>query len=399
MLDPLDPLEPIEVLLAEAHGLVLTHDAVAGHPLPPFDNSAMDGYAVRRSDVERASEGTPVTLEVIGEVRAGGSNEVEVRPGAAVRIMTGAAIPPGADAVVPVEVTHETEGVVTISATPPEGGHIRPAGDDIAAGATVVPAGEPLGPGELAVLASLGLSPVEVHRRPRVAVVTTGDELVDPEEELRPGIIRDSNRVAMASLVREAGAELSETLRAADSAEAVESALLQAAAGADLVLVAGGVSVGRYDFVRATVEQLGAVDFWRVAMQPGKPVVSGRLKDTPVIGLPGNPVSVHVSFEQFARPAIRKLLGCRSLLRPRIRATLAAPLDKRAGRRHFVRVGLRFESDGIVATPTGGQGSHIQSSLVGCDGVAIFDEDATHLDAGATVEVEVWRVPEATGRS
>ena len=385
--------------MSEAHGLVLTNDAIAGHPLPPFDNSAMDGYAVRRSDVEAASEGAPVTLEVVGEVRAGGSNEVEVRPRSAVRIMTGAAIPPGADAVVPVEVTHETEGVVTISAAPPEGGHIRPAGDDIAAGTTVVPAGEPLGPGELAALASLGLSPIEVHRRPRVAVVTTGDELVDPEEELRPGIIRDSNRVAMASLVAEAGAVVSETLRAVDTAEAVESVLLQAAAGADLVLVAGGVSVGRYDFVRATVEQLGAVDFWRVAMQPGKPVVSGRLKDTPVIGLPGNPVSVHVSFEQFARPAIRKLLGCRSLLRPRIRATLSAPLDKRPGRRHFVRVGLRFERDGIVASPTGGQGSHIQSSLVGCDGVAIFVEDATHLDAGATVEVEVWRVPEGTGRS
>ena len=385
--------------LSAAHGLVLTHDAIAGHPLPPFDNSAMDGYAVLRSDVEGASEAAPVALDVVGEVRAGGSNEVEVRAGRAVRIMTGAAIPPGADAVVPVEVAHEADGVVQITAAPPDGGHIRPAGDDIAAGTRVVPAGEPLGPGELAVLASLGLSPVEVHRRPRVAVVTTGDELVDPEEELRPGIIRDSNRLAMASLVSEAGAAVSVTLRAADTAEAVESTLVEAAAGADLVLVAGGVSVGRYDFVRATVEQLGAVDFWRVAMQPGKPVVSGHLKDTPVIGLPGNPVSVHVSFEQFARPAIRKLLGCRSLLRPRVRATLAAPLDKRPGRRHFVRVGLRFESDGIVATPTGSQGSHIQSSLVGCDGVAIFAENATHLDAGATVDVEVWRVPEAIGPS
>ena len=397
MLQALDPLEATSVALSEAQGLVLVEDAVAPHPLPPFDNSAMDGYAVRRSDVRAASEHSPVALKVLGEVRAGGANDVEVVPGGAVRIMTGAAIPPGADAVVPVEVTHETDDVVTVSASPPDGGHIRPAGDDINSGTTVVPAGEPLGPGELAVLASLGLSPIEVHRRPRVAVVTTGDELVDPEEPLRPGIIRDSNRLAMAALVSETGAEVSTTLRAADTAAAVESTLAEAAEGADLILVAGGVSVGRYDFVRATVEQLGAVDFWRVAMQPGKPVVSGHVKDTPMIGLPGNPVSVHVSFEQFARPAIRKLLGCRSLLRPRLRATLAAPLDKRPGRRHFVRVKLRFGDDGVVAVPTGGQGSHIQSSLVGCDGVAIFAEDETHLDAGASVEVEVWRVPEAEG--
>lgn len=398
MLVPLAPLEAISLPLAAAHGLVLIEDAVAGHPLPPFDNSAMDGYAVRRTDVQGATEGAPVVLDVLGEVRAGGSNEVEVRSGGAVRIMTGAAIPRGADAVVPVEVTSETGGAVSIAAAPPPGGHIRPAGDDIRAGATVVTAGEQLGPGELAVLASLGLSPIEVHRRPRVAIVTTGDELVDPEAELRPGIIRDSNRIAMASLVSEAGAEASKTLRAADTAEAVESTLAEAAADADLIVVAGGVSVGRYDFVRSTVEQLGAVDFWRVAMQPGKPVVSGLVKDTPMIGLPGNPVSVHVSFEQFARPAIRRLLGCRSLLRPRLRATLTAPLDKRPGRRHFVRVKLAFGREGVVASPTGGQGSHIQSSLVGCDGLAIFAEEATHLDAGATVEVEVWRVPDEIDR-
>lgn len=397
MLEGLAPLETASVPLAEARGLVLAEDAVARHPLPPFDNSAMDGYAVLRSDVGGASEQSPVSLKVLGEVRAGGPNEVEVLPGGAVRIMTGAAIPPGADSVVPVEVTNENDGVVTITAPPPEGGHIRPAGDDISTGATVVRAGEPLGPGELAVLASLGLSPIEVHRRPRVAVVTTGDELVDPEEPLRPGIIRDSNRLAMAALVSDAGAEVSVALRASDTADAVEARLAEAAERADLILVAGGVSVGRYDFVRATVEQLGAVDFWRVAMQPGKPVVSGHVKDRPMIGLPGNPVSVHVSFEQFARPAIRKLLGCRALLRPRLRATLAAPLDKRPGRLHFVRVKLRFEDDGVVAVPTGGQGSHIQSSLVDCDGLAIFAEDETHLDAGARVDVEVWRVPEADG--
>ena len=396
MLAQFEPLDPVQVELAGAHGLVLVEDAAAPHALPPFDNSAMDGYAVRRDEVATASESSPATLEILGEVRAGGSNDVAVVPGGAVRIMTGAAIPEGADAVVPVEVTSESEGKVMVTAAPPGGGHVRPAGDDIAAGSVVVTAGTRLGPGELAILASLGLSPVRVHRRPLVAVVTTGDELVDPEEDLRPGIIRDSNRVAMASLVVDAGAQVVASLRAQDTAESVESTLRAAAADADLVLVAGGVSVGRYDFVRSTVEQLGAVDFWRVAMQPGKPVVGGRIAETPLIGLPGNPVSVHVSFEQFARPAIRKMLGCRSLLRPRIRATLAGALDKRPGRRHFVRVALTFGENGVTATPTGGQGSHIQSSLVGCDGVAIFAEDLTRLEAGAEVEVEVWRLPDRT---
>lgn len=385
--------EIVEVRVGDAAGMVLAKDQFAEHPLPRFDNSAMDGYAVLAADVVSATEISPTELEVIGEVRAGSAGETEVGPGQACRIMTGAPMPPGADAVVPVEVTEEKEGRVSVRAGAPVGRHVRPAGDDLSAGDLLVAAGEELGAGEMALLASLGCSPVPVHRAPRVAVLVTGDELVAPEAEVGPGQIRDSNSIALAALVREAGGEPITFPSVRDDRSATVEALRRAAEAADLVVSSGGVAVGRYDFVKEAVEELGRIDLWRVAMQPGKPVVSGSIETKPFLGLPGNPVSIHVSFEQFVRPAIRKMRGCRTLLRPLIRARLEGDIEKTPGRQHFVRVRLTQDARGWIASPTGPQGSHIQSSLVGCDGAVIFSIEATHIKDGDEVEVELWRIP------
>jgi molybdopterin molybdotransferase len=393
VLDAVELLNVEEVLISDALGCVLAHDQHAPHPLPRFANSAMDGFAVRGSDAGAASESSPVTLEVVGEVRAGDPGTVRVESGTAARIMTGGALPPGADAVVPIEEVEESATTVVVKAATSAGRHVRPAGDDVDEGELLVMAGTELGPGEIALLAAMGVSPVPVRGAPRVAVLVTGDELVDPEAEPGPGQIRDSNSVALRALVAEAGARVVLFERVSDDRAATLGAFKRAGDLADLVVSSGGVAVGKYDFVKDVVEELGNIDLWRVAMQPGKPVVLGDIGGRMFLGLPGNPVSIHVGFEQFVRPAIRKMRGCRSLLRPTIEARLTEPIDKRPGRLHFVRVRLSASSDGWKATPTGPQGSHIQSSLVDCHGVARFGIDSTHLDAGDSVAVEVWRLP------
>lgn len=332
-------------------------------------------------------------LEVVGEVRAGAPGALEVRAGTAARIMTGAPLPTGADAIVPVEETEEDDGVVAIRAVAPSGRHVRPAGDDVAEGDELVRAGMELGPGELALLASMGFSPIDVRRGPRVAIVVTGDELVPPESAPGPGQIRDSNSVALGALVRSAGGEAVPCAPVTDDLSATVEAFARAAKLCDLVISSGGVSVGRYDFVKMAIEELGRIDMWRVAMQPGKPVVLGAIGDTPFLGLPGNPVSIHIGFEQFVRPAIRKMRGCSSLLRPTLVATLEEAVHKSPGRLHFVRVRLAWRDGQWRATPTGRQGSHIQSSLVDCDGVARFEADAPVLNEGDDVVVEVWKLP------
>lgn len=389
VLAAVERLDEVDLRLAASLGYALGSDAIAQHPLPRFDNSAMDGYAVRAEDCTTA----PVELEVIGEVRAGDPGDVKVLPGTAARIMTGAPVPPGADAIVPVEETGESGASVRIGITVERGRHVRPAGDDIEAGDIAVRAGTEIGPGEAALLASLGISPVRVVRRPRVAVLVTGDELVPPEEEPAPGQIRDSNSLALRALVEGAGGEVVVSRSVRDDRATTLEAFADGAAQADLVVSSGGVAVGRYDFVKDVVEELGAIDMWRVAMQPGKPVVLGRIGRTPFLGLPGNPVSIHVSFEQFVRPAIRKMRGCSSLLRPTICARLTRAIEKRPGRLHFVRVELEADHDRWRAIPRP-QGSHVQSSLVGVHGVARFGPEETKLDEGAEVIVEVWSLPE-----
>jgi len=385
------PLDTEFVTVGDALGRVVAEDVTAPHSLPRFDNSAMDGYALRAAD----TAGAPVRLRLVGEVRAGDPGNVHLERGTAVRIMTGAPLPAGADAVCQVELTEEQDDLVLVSEETPARRHVRPAGDDVAAGARVVAAGDELRPGELALLASLGRSPITVFRIPRVAVLVTGDELVAPEEDPGPGQIRDSNGVALRGLVAEAGGMVVRSQIVPDGLDATLDAFTHAADDADLVVSSGGVAVGKYDYVKEAVEKLGRIDLWRVAMQPGKPVVLGALGPTPFLGLPGNPVSIHVGFEQFVRPALRRMRGCSSLLRPVVTARLTESIQKPPGRLHFVRVRLASAGDEWSATPTGRQGSHIQSSLVGCHGVARFPADETRLERGAAVAVEVWRLPES----
>ena len=392
------PMDTEDVLVGDARGLVVADDLVAPHPLPRFDNSAMDGYAVQGSDCESAGEDAPVVLEVLGEVRAGDPGDLEISAGTAARIMTGAPLPRGADAVIPVELTEEQDGKVVVKGPAPTGRHVRPAGDDLATGASLVEKGTELGPGELALLASFGMSPLRVYGRPRVGILVTGDELVPPESDPRPGQIRDSNSVALTSLVAEAGGIPMPFGAVPDDLEMTREAFRRAGDLCDLVVSSGGVAVGRYDYVKEVVEALGHIDLWRVAMQPGKPVVLGAIGDTPFLGLPGNPVSIHVGFEQFVRPAIRKMRGCRHLLRPVVSARLTETVEKSPGRLHFVRVRLEWRARMWYATPTGAQGSHIQSSLVGCNGVARFHAEDARLEAGSDVEVEVWSLSEGDAR-
>ncbi len=393
VLESVEPLATEKVSLREALGLVSATEVRAPHALPRFDNSAMDGYAVAAADTSGAGEYTPVELEIVGEVRAGGSDEVVVEAGTAARIMTGAPLPAGADAIVMVEVTEEKDGKVLVKTSVEKGQHVRPAGDDLDAGEILVREGLELGPGELALLGSMGVTPVEIRRGPRVALLVTGDELVDPEEEPGPGQIRDSNALALLALLERAGARPVLSERVPDRREAVVEAFERAAEAADLVVSSGGVAVGKYDFVKDVVEELGNIELWRVAMQPGKPVVLGSVSNVPFLGLPGNPVSVHVGFEQFVRPAIRKMRGCSSLLRPTLDATLTETITKRPGRLHFVRVRLSNRDGGWFATPTGPQGSHIQSSLIDCHGVARFGREDSKLAEGQRVTVEIWRLP------
>lgn len=393
VLEAVEPLGGEKIRISDALGRVAFEDVTAPHALPRFDNSAMDGFAVRAAD----TVGAPIRLTVVGEVRAGSPGDVRVESGTAARIMTGAPLPPGADAVCQVELTEERGGVVEVREEMPPRRHVRPAGDDVEEGALLVQSGAELRAGELALLASVGRSPVAVFRVPRVVILVTGDELVAPEEEPGPGQIRDSNGLALRALVSEAGAEVAWSQMVADDLDATLDAFGHAAADADLVVSSGGVAVGKYDYVKEVVEKLGRIELWRVAMQPGKPVVLGALGDTPFLGLPGNPVSIHVGFEQFVRPALRRMRGCSALLRPTITARLTEPIEKSPGRLHFVRVRLAVTEDGWTATPTGPQGSHVQSSLVGCHGVARFGAAETRLEGGADVTVEVWRLPEADG--
>lgn len=387
-------LDPLDLMLDEAFGRISATDILARDRLPRFDNSAMDGYAVRSGDLAGATVAEPAELRIVGEVRAAAGAPAAFEAQQTVRIATGAPVPPGADAVVPIEDTAEVdETAIHVMGPVPKGRYIRRAAEDVEVGQVVVPAGIDLGAGELALLAALGQETVAVRDRAKVAVLVTGDELASPVEQAGPGQVYDSNSTAMSALVREAGAEVVLLERVADTASATTAALERAAECADVILSCGGVSVGPYDLVKEAVTKLGSVDHWRVAMQPGKPLVIGQVREVPFLGLPGNPVSVHVTFEQFARPALKKMSGARALLRPRIQAFLGRRVDGISGRRQFVRVRLSSAGDRWEATPTGAQGSHIQSSLVACDGLAILPEESTGADPGTEIEVEVWRLP------
>ncbi len=384
ILAQIKPLGAETVTLHEAYGRVLAHDLVVPIDLPPFANSSMDGYAVRAIDLAGADPSTPVPLRVVGTVAAGSIFAGEIQPGQAVRIFTGGALPAGADAVVMQEETAVgDEGTVLVSARVTVGQNVRLAGSDVRAGTTLVPRGATCGPSEIGAAAAAGFGVVRVSRRPWVAIVSTGDELVDPGRPLGPGLIYNSNAAMLAAAVYEAGGEPLPLPCAHDTEGDIRSALDQAQA-ADLIITSGGVSVGEYDLVRSTLERMGRVDFWRVNVRPGKPTAFGWLSERPLLGLPGNPASSAVTFELFVRPAIRALLGCARLYRQQISARLGVAIA-RGDRRHYVRARLSYEDGQVIAVPNGDQGSHRISSLLGSQSLLIISEGEGDVAAGEIV--------------
>lgn len=381
------PLAAVEVPLADALGLHLAEDVVAGSSLQPFDNSAMDGYAVRAADLASAAGG-PVALALVGESRAGQPATGAVGPGEAIAISTGAMLPAGADTVVRVEDTSRADGRVEIVVPPAPGANVRRAGEDVGKGEVVLRRSEELGPAALGLLAALGVETVSCHRRPRVAVLTSGDELVPPGQPLPPGGIRDSNSTMVAALLARAGAELHSSGNAGDSVEATVAAL-EPALDADAVVVCGGVSVGEHDHVKDALERLGVErGFWRVALRPGGPTYFGHRGETLVFGLPGNPVSVFATFTLLAAPALAALAGG-APTRRRTTATLAAAYEKKTDRAEAVRCELDLTDAGWVVTPRPRQGSHVLTSLLGADCLAIVPPAARRLEPGERVEIEL----------
>jgi molybdopterin molybdotransferase len=381
-------LEAERVPLHAALGRVLDEDAVSEEPVPGFDNSAMDGFAVRALDTAGAGPGSPVALRDAGESRAGHPAGSALRQGEAIRISTGAPVPVGADAVVRVEDTRCEDGRVLVEAEVVAGRDIRRAGEDIGAGEGVLRRGTRIGPAELGVLASLGLSSVRCHLRPRVRVLTTGDELIEPGEEMPPGGVRNSNAYAIPALAERAGAEVVGVDRVPDDPEATREAIA-ASLDADVVVICGGVSVGEHDHVKRALAELGVEEaFWGIALKPGKPTWFGSRGDTLVFGLPGNPVSAMVTFLLLARTALA-VLGGGSPERHQTTARLARDYEKRPGRAHAVRCGLELRGDGWHARPTGKQGSHILTSMLGADCLAMIPTGAASLRAGDPVQVEL----------
>ena len=394
VLSQVAPLGRIEaVRLADAAGRTLAASVDARVDLPSFDNSAMDGYAVRRADVAAAADDAPVVLDVVADLPAGSGEIVTIGPGQAARIMTGAPIPDGADAVVPVERTDGGTRRVAILAAPRPAHHIRRRGEDLHAGDRVLAAGVVLDARRVAAAAAAGLAELTVAVPPRVAVVATGSELVEPGAPLERGRIHDSNSLLLAALVAEAGGVTSEVLRMPDDPAALR-AWIDARDPCDLVVFAGGVSVGAHDVVRHVLGELGTVGFVRVAMQPGKPQAFGALPGgTPVFGLPGNPVSVAVSFEAFVRPALQRLLGRAEVLRPTWLAMVDDGWRSPAGRRQYmpVALGVRDGRPVVRRATAGGAGSHLVAGLAAADGFAIVPEDVDDVAAGSLVEVAITR--------
>ncbi|MFN8163366.1 MAG: gephyrin-like molybdotransferase Glp [Solirubrobacterales bacterium] len=382
------PLASENVPLREALGRRLAADLVAGFRVQGFDNSAMDGFAVRAADTAGARGDSPVGLRLAGESRAGHPAGAALGSGEAIAISTGAMLPAGADAVVRVEDTRRGDGRVLVGSEAAPGLNVRLAGEDIDVGETVLTGGTRLGPAELGALASVGADPVGCHRRPRVAVLTSGDELVGSDRVPPPGAVRDSNSHSVPALARLAGAEVCSVAWTPDEPEAVRAGI-ESALGADVAIICGGVSVGEHDHVKGALAELGVEQvFWRIALRPGGPTWFGTRGDTLVFGLPGNPVSVMVTFLLLARPALVALAGG-GPERLRTVATLAADHEKRPGRVEALRCRLELVEDGWRAVPARHQGSHILTSMLGADCLAMIPAASTVVRAGERVEIEL----------
>jgi molybdopterin molybdotransferase len=395
ILDAVSPLEPGDIPLLDALGLVLASDVVSTVNIPPFRNSAMDGYAVRSLDTSGASSSQPAQLTVIAELAAGYPSEVTVESGQAVRIMTGAAMPDGADAVVRFEETDEIgpeasrdRRAVQIHIEAKPGENVREAGEDVRAGTTVLKAGTVLRPAEIGVLASINQSRVRAHRRPRVGILSTGDEVIGLGPELRPGQIRDANSYTLAAMVKHYGGEPVVLGVARDTIEDLRTKL-SATRGVDLLVTSGGVSLGDYDMVKQVLQAEGEIGLWQVRIKPGKPLAFGRIGTTPLLGLPGNPVAAFVAFEQFGRPALLKMLGRTDWQPLTVKARLLTDQENRGQRRHFVRGILERRGDTYVVGPSGSQGSAVLSSVARANCLIVVPESWEYAEAGSIVDVQL----------
>ncbi|NOY99679.1 MAG: molybdopterin molybdotransferase MoeA [Chloroflexi bacterium] len=396
ILSHFDPVETTQLPLAQAAGRVLAADIRAADDLPPFDNSSMDGFAVIAADLADAAANTPRTLRVVDDIPAGHAPAIEIKPGQAARIMTGAPLPAGADAVVPVEETDFNDRspgtplpeYVQIFKPPPVGANIRKQGSDVRAGQSMLTAGHMLRPQDVGMLAMLGVALAPVYRRPRIALLSSGDELIPVEAPLSPGKIRDANSYTLAALIEESGSDVIRLGVAADQRESVQALLDQAVEQrADLILSSAGVSVGAFDFVKDVVEAHGSLNFWRVNMRPGKPLTFGEYRGVRFIGLPGNPVSAFVGFTVFVRPALEKMSGRTPLDPPRVRVRLSEPI-RSDGRESYLRAIVSKEGGALTARLTGHQGSGNLLSLVQANALLILRAGVKFLAPGE--EVDAW---------
>ncbi|MGH2535660.1 MAG: molybdopterin molybdotransferase MoeA [Thermomicrobiales bacterium] len=397
------PLPAVSVSILDALDLTLAEDVVADRDIPPFRNSAMDGYAVRAADTRAAAADAPVSLRIVAHLAAGYPANVEVTAGTAARIMTGAPVPKGADAVVRFEETDEPtygtrsdgdrRAAVRVTRPAKAWDNVREAGEDIRAGAPTLRAGARVRPAEIGVLASLNRATVPVHRRPVVAILSTGDEVIDLGPELQPGQIRNSNSYLLAAMVRRLGAEPRMLGIARDAIDDLTDRL-RFAQQADFVVTSGGVSLGDYDMVKDVLRARGEIAIWQVRMKPGKPLAFGWLSGVPLLGLPGNPVAAAVSFEQFGRPAILKMMGYQNLDLPTIEATLTEPVDNRGHRRHYVRAWVERTAEGYSVRPAGDQGAGVLTSLARANGLLVVPEAIESATPGMQLPVQMidWRV-------
>lgn len=378
------PLAPVSVPVADALGLVSAEPIMSHEAIPPFANTAMDGFALRSSDVAAG----PADLIIAGTIAAGARPDIPVEPGHAVRIMTGAPMPPGADAVIMVELTEVSPDGSTVRAleSVPAGNHVRSAGEDMQPGQQVFPSGTELRPGHLGVLCTLGVLDIAAHRAPRVGVISTGDELVEGDTPLEPGQIRDSNRRTLLSLVAQAGASPVDLGLIRDDEDLIRAGLLAGAEECDALITSGGVSMGDFDYVKKVLNEIAEMRWMQVAIKPAKPLAFGTIGSTPIFGLPGNPVSSMVSFELFARPGLRKMMGHSMLHRPRVVGTADKHLRHYGdGKTHFARVISRYVDGAYEFSSAGGQGSHQLSAMAGANALAILPDDEAAA-GGGTVE-------------
>jgi molybdopterin molybdotransferase len=389
ILNSVSPLDLEKTDILNALGRVIGEDIYSGRNIPPKDNSAMDGYALKSEDIKGASADAPAIVETIEDIPAGYLSQKTIGPGQAARIMTGAYVPEGADTVVKVEDTDRDGNRVRILVESPRGENIRYSGEDVKVGDLVISKGKTVGPAEVGMLASLGRSFIKVYQKPLVAIIATGDEIADIDEDISEGKIISSNSYSLHAQIRECGAVALQTGIAKDRKENLIAAF-RAALRADVIISSGGVSVGDYDYVKDVMAEMGTnIEFWQVAQRPGKPLAFGTMEGKLVFGLPGNPVSSMITFEEYVRPALLKMMGREEIFRRTIKATLTEDIKKKGGLKHFIRALVEKDGEKFTVSTTGEQGSGILKSMVLANGIIVLPEDMTLVKKGEEVSVQL----------